>query len=122
MDGLVTDISADEIEFAEPDAGIYPAVFMGLELKPVVDDATGEAKTLWLWKFQVSDTLKLDALTSATFAPGSNALKLFTGILGRPPTKGDKPNDHVGTKVSAVYGPNRAGKLTVTDALPDKGK
>jgi hypothetical protein len=111
---------ADDIAFDEPEAGIYEAVFMGLELKPVTDEGTGESKTLWVWKFQVSDTVKLDTLTSATFASGSNALKLFTGILGHPPAKGDKPNEHIGTKVSVVYGPNRAGKLTVTDALPVK--
>ena len=112
----------DEISYSEPEAGIYPATFTACEPFSYVDSVTGETELRWRWGFHADDDTEFDTLTSRTFRPGTNALKLFTGILGRAPVKGDKPSDRYGQHGNIVYGPNKGGKLTVTDFHADKAK
>jgi len=113
---------ADEIVFDEPEAGIYPATFEGVEPFSYEDKQTGETELRWRWVFVGIDGTDFDTLTSRSFRPGTNGLKLFTGILGRAPRNGDKVSDHVGAFVQLVYGPNKGGKLTVTDVHQDKAR
>lgn len=118
----MTTETAVEISYSEPEAGIYPAVFAKCEPFQYEDKTTGEIELRWRWVFYGDDDVEFDTLTSRTFRPGTNALRLFTGILGRAPMKGDKPSDHFGKRVQLVYGPNKGGKLTVTDVHWDKSK
>jgi hypothetical protein len=105
----------DEIEFSELEPGIYPAQFIACEPFDYDDKVTGEKEYRWRWVFLMTDGSEQDTLTSRNFRPGTNALKLFTGILGRDPVKGDKPSTYFGRDVQIVYGPNKGGKLTITD-------
>jgi hypothetical protein len=114
--------TADEIVFDEPEPGIYPATFEGVEPFSYEDKQTGETELRWRWAFVGLDGKDFDTLTSRSFRPGTNGLKLFTGILGRPPVNGDAPAAHVGDLVQLVYGPNKGGKLTVTDVHRDKAQ
>jgi hypothetical protein len=114
--------TADEIVFDEPEAGIYPATFEGIETFSYEDKQTGETETRWRWAWMGLSGTPFDTLTSRSFKPGTNALKLFAGILGRAPQSGDKPNDHIGELHQLVYGPNRNGTLTVTGVHRDKAK
>lgn len=116
----MTTETAVEISYSEPEAGIYPATFTGCEPFQYEDKTTGEIELRWRWIFYGDDDVEFDTLTSRTFRPSTNALKLFTGILGRAPVKGDKPSDHYGRRVQLVYGPNKGGKLTVTDVHLDR--
>lgn len=109
-----------EISYSEPEAGIYPAAFTACEPFQYEDKTTGEIELRWRWVFYLDDETEMDTLTSRSFRPGTNALKLFTGILGRAPVQGDKPSDSYGKRVQVVYGPNKGGKLTVTDVHQDK--
>ena len=108
-----------EIEFNEREVGVYPAEFKGAVDFEYTDQATAEVEHRWRWKFSDANG-DFDTITTRTFLPGSNALKFFTGLLGRPPIKGDKPNDSIGLFVNVIYGPNRNGKLTITDVMPLK--
>lgn len=109
------------IAYSEPEPGIYPAMFVKCEDFSYDDKTTGEKEYRWRWVFYSEvDEIEFDTLTSRNFRPRTNALKLFTGILGRPPVKGDKPADHYGTGVQVIYGPNQSGKLTVTDVHREK--
>lgn len=119
---MTTETAPAEISYSEPEAGIYPAMFTGCEPFQYEDKTTGEIELRWRWVFYGDDDIEFDTLTSRTFRPGTNALKLFTGILGRAPMKGDKPSDHYGKRVQLVYGPNKGGKLTVTDVHLDKAR
>lgn len=105
----------EEIEYGELEPGIYPAQFTAVEPFEYDDKTTGEKEYRWRWVFLMPDGTEQDTLTSRSFRPGTNALKLFTGILGRPPVKGDKPSDRYGQDVQIVYAPNKGGKLTITD-------
>lgn len=112
--------TAPEVVYSEPEAGIYPAQFSACEPFQYEDKTTGEIELRWRWVFHTDDDTEFDTLTSRSFRPGTNALKLFTGILGRAPITGDKPSDSYGKRVQLVYGPNKGGKLTVTDVHLDK--
>jgi hypothetical protein len=105
----------DDIEYGELEPGIYPAQFVNVEPFEYEDKTTGDTEYRWRWVFLMEDGSEQDTLTSRNFRPGTNALKLLTGILGRDPRKGDKPSDHYGRDVQIVYGPNKGGKLTITD-------
>ena len=106
-------------EYRERESGIYRSKFVRVEETEFTDKATGEVVKRWRWVFQeLSDPTtvgEMDTLTSRNFKPRSNGLKLFMGILGRPPVQGDDPAKHYGTIVDVVYGPNQNGRLTVTD-------
>jgi hypothetical protein len=121
----MTDETGDDIGFqkdrdGERDAGIYVSEFLGVMPFQYDDKATGEKQDRWRWLFVDADKHPLDTLTSPHFRPRSNGLKLFTGILGRAPKDGDRPNESVGKIVNVVWGLNQGGKLTVTDVLPFK--
>jgi hypothetical protein len=118
---MTTETDEIEIVYSEPEPGIYPAMFVKIEPFQFEDKTTGELELRWRWVFygEVDET-EFDTLTSRSFRPGTNGLKLFTGILGRAPVSGDKVADHYGTPVQLVYGPNKGGKLTVTDVHRDK--
>lgn len=104
-----------DIEYNELEPGTYRAQFQGVEDFEYDDAKTGQKEYRWRWKFFVEETGQTeDCLTSQSFKPGTNAAKFFQGLLGRPPAKGDKPNDRIGQDVDIVYGPNRAGNLTIT--------
>ena len=111
-----------DIEYGELEPGIYPAQFVTIEDFEYDDKTTGEKEYRWRWNFLMEDGSEQDTLTSRNFRPGTNALKLFTGILGREPRKGDKPADHYGRDVMIVYSPNKGGKLTITDVHAIKAK
>ena len=113
--------TATDIEYDEREAGIYPSVFTGVGTYEFNDPATQEKEIRWRWTF-ADDKGEMDTITSRTFAPRSKALKIYSGILGRAPMKGDKPKDLIGKDVQVIYGPNQNGRLTVTDVLPLKTK
>lgn len=117
---MTTETVPAEVVYSEPEAGIYPAQFSACEPFQYEDKTTGEIELRWRWVFHTDDDTEFDTLTSRSFRPGTNALKLFTGILGRAPISGDKPADSYGKRVQLVYGPNKGGKLTVTDVHLDK--
>ena len=104
-----------DIEYNELEPGTYRAQFQGVEDFSYEDAKTGQTETRWRWKFLIEETGQAeDTLTSQSFKPGTNAAKFLTGLLGRPPMKGDRVNDRIGQDVDIVYGPNRAGNLTIT--------
>jgi hypothetical protein len=111
-----------EITYAEPEAGVYPGTFTACEPFQYDDKTTGETELRWRWVFWSDEDVEFDTLTSRSFRPGTNALKLFTGILGRAPVSGDKPSDSYGKHGSIVYSPNKGGKLTVTEFHADRAK
>ena len=117
----MTDTAQAEVVYDEREQGIYPAVFTGCSNFDYTDAATGQLELRWRWVF-ADDRGEFDTLTSRSFAPGTNALKFFRGLLGRDPKKGDKPSDSIGKEVQVIYGPNRNGKLTITDVMPLKAK
>ena len=121
----MTDETGDDIGFeaerdGEREAGIYVSEFLGVFPFQYDDKVTGEKQDRWRWVFRDDKQRELDTLTSPHFRPRSNGLKLLTGILGRAPKSGDKPNDKVGTIVNAVWGENQGGKLTIVNVLPYK--
>lgn len=111
-----------EVVYSEPEAGVYPGTFIACEPFQYDDKTTGEVELRWRWGFYSDDDIEFDTLTSRSFRPGTNGLKLFTGILGRPPVPGDKPSDSYGKHGSIVYSPNKGGKLTVTEFHADRQK
>ena len=111
-----------DVVYTEPEAGVYPGTFTACEPFQYEDKTTGEIELRWRWGFYSDDDIEFDTLTSRSFRPGTNGLKLFTGILGRPPVPGDKPADSYGKHGSIVYSPNKGGKLTVTEFHADRAK
>ena len=124
MTAPITDetMIADEVVYTELEAGIYPATFIACEPFSYEDKVTGEIELRWRWAFVLDDDSIVDTLTSRNFRPGTNALKLYTGILGRAPVSGDRVGASYGKMVNIVYGTNKSGKLTVTDVHPYKAK
>lgn len=108
-------------EYKERAPGVYRATFVALdEDYPIVVRETGEETTRWRWVFQdKSDSTtvgELDTITTPGFRARSNALKLFTGMLGRPPKEGDNTDQLIGQDFDVVYGPNQNGRNTVVGA------
>ena len=114
------DIGYDKDRDGDREPGIYVAEFLGVSHFQYVNKVSNETEDRWRWLFRDDQQKPLDTLTSTHMRAGSNGLKLFTGILGRAPKEGEKPNDKVGTIVQAVWGPNRGDKLTITSVVPYK--
>lgn len=107
-------------KFTEREAGTYRSRFVKLdEDYEITDRQTGQKVTRWRWIFQeTADTTtvgEIDTLTSPGFKKGSNGLRFFTGMLGRPPNNNDDTAQLIGQEFDVVYGPNRNGTLTITD-------
>ena len=81
----MTDTAQAEVVYDEREQGIYPAVFTGCSNFDYTDAATGQLELRWRWVF-ADDRGEFDTLTSRSFAPGTNALKFFRGLLGRDPS------------------------------------
>lgn len=110
------------VAFTERQAGTYRAKFVKLDDNyQITDRQTKETVTRWRWVFQdVADSTtvgEIDTLTSPGFKRGSNALKFFSGMLGRPPTNEDDTDALIGQEFDVVYGPNQAGNLAITGVL-----
>lgn len=106
------------VKFGGREAGIYRATFTKLDTAfPVTDRETGEELLRWRWVFQETKDPttvgELDTITSPNMGPRTNALKFFTGMLGRPPTKTDDTDDLLGQVFDVTWGPNQNGKLTI---------
>jgi hypothetical protein len=108
------------VKYAERAPGVYRAKFLGVTDREITDRQTGEVDTVWLWRWQeTADPTtvgELDTITSRHFKARSNALRIFTGMLGRPPTGDDDTDNLIGQEFDVVYGPNQSGKNTVTGA------
>jgi len=103
-------------------AGIYRARYVGCVEKNLVDQETGEEKTLFLWRFQdVNDPLTTGEISKFTSTnmqnTQANAHIMATGIMGRKLQAGDDTETRVGELYDVVYGPNRAGNLTITSVV-----
>ena len=108
-------------EYQERAPGVYRAVFTALdEAYPITMRETGEEVIRWRWVWQEkgdSTTMgELDTITTSGFRARSNALKLFSGMLGRAPRPGDNTDQLIGQEFDVVYGPNQNGRNTVTGA------
>ena len=104
-------------------AGIYRARYVGCTEKTVVDQETGEERLLFLWRFQeVSDPLTTGEISKFTSTnlqnTNANAHIMAAGIMGRKLQAGDDTETKVGQLYDVVYGPNRAGNLTITSVVP----
>jgi hypothetical protein len=113
---IVFDVDRDR----EREKGVYVCSFVAVEPFSYTDKATGAIEHRWRWVFVDDKDIELDTITSTSFRPRTNGLKLFTGILGREPREGDKPSASYGKLVQCVWGENQGGKLTITDILPYK--
>jgi len=103
-------------------AGIYPAIYKGCKEMTFTDKDTGEDETRWVWKFQeVADPLstgEIDKITGTSMSsPNSNAYIIAAGIVGRKLQPGDDTEKFIGQVYDVVYGPNRAGNLTITSVV-----
>jgi hypothetical protein len=110
------------VKYAERAIGTYPATFVKLDTDYVITDKkSGEDVTMWRWVFQeVADPTtigEMDTLTTPGFRARSNGLKLFTGMLGRPPTDTDDTDNLIGQVFDVQWGPNMNGRNTVVGAL-----
>jgi hypothetical protein len=110
------------VKYAERAPGVYPATFVALDTEyPITDRTTGEEKVMWRWVFQeLADKTtvgEMDTLTTPGFRARSNGLKLFTGMLGRPPTPEDDTDTLIGQAFDVTWGPNQNGRNTITGAL-----
>ena len=108
-------------EFKERAPGSYPARFVALDTEyPITVRETGEEAIRWRWVFQeLADPTtagEMDTITTPGFRARSNGLKLFTGMLGRPPREGDNTDDLIGQVFDVQYGPNMNGRNTVVGA------
>ncbi len=106
------------VKFTEREAGIYRCKFVKLDPDyRITDRETGEEVSRWRWVFQEtrdSTTVgEIDTLTSQSMGARTNALKFFTGMLGRLPTKADDTDDLVGQTFDVTYGPNQNGRLSI---------
>jgi hypothetical protein len=113
------------VKYAERAPGVYRATFTKLDPAYKVTTREGDELTMWRWVFQeVGDPTtvgELDTLTSPHFKARSNGLKLFTGMLGRAPTDADDTDTLLGQEFDVVFGPNQAGRNTVTGATRPAG-
>lgn len=110
------------VKFTEREAGTYRCRFVALDTEyKITDRATGQEVTRWRWVFQdVGDDTtigQIDTLSSPGFGKGTNGMRFFTGMLGRPPTKEDDTDALLGQEFDVQYGPNRAGTLAITGIL-----
>lgn len=110
------------VAYKERAAGIYRAAFVKLDTAfKLTDRETQEEVMRWRWVFQeVADQTtvgEMDTVTSAGFKARSNGLKLFTGMLGRPPTEADDTDQHLGKVFDVVWGPNQNGRMTITGVV-----
>ncbi len=113
--------------YTERAPGSYPASFVKLDTDfHMTDRETGEEVIRWRWVWQeVSDPTtagELDTITSTSFRARTNGLKLFTGMLGRPPKEGDDTDSLIGQIFDVQYGPNQNGRYTVTGATKPVAK
>lgn len=102
-------------------AGTYRCTFVQVREVEWTDKDTGELVQRWSWEFQELDKPgsdgQIDRLTDRKLTKNSNALKFFTGLLGRPPQNGDDTDALKGTLVDVIYGPNQAGNLSITNVM-----
>jgi hypothetical protein len=110
------------VAYKERAAGIYRSTFVKLDPNyKLIDKDTEEEVTRWRWVFQeVSDPTtvgEMDTITSPSFRARTNGLKLFTGMLGRPPTDQDDTDQHLGKVFDVVWGPNQNGRMTIVNVL-----
>ena len=107
--------------FTERVAGVYRCRFVQVREVEWTDQNTGELIQRWSWEFQEVDKAgsdgQIDRLTDRKLTKNSNALKFFTGLLGRKPQNGDDTDREKGALVDVVYGPNQAGNLAITDVI-----
>ncbi len=108
--------------YTERAPGNYRARFVKLDTGfELTDKETGEIQNKWRWVWQeLSDPTtvgEMDTITSPHFRSRSNGLKLFTGMLGRPPQEGDDTDSLIGQVFDVQYGPNANGRFTVVGAL-----
>lgn len=108
-------------EYHERAPGVYRAKFVALDEEyPITVRETGEEAIRWRWVFQeTADPTtagEMDTITTPGFKARSNALKLFSGMLGRAPRPGDNTDNLIGQEFDVVYGPNQNGRNTVTGA------
>jgi hypothetical protein len=112
------------VKFTERTVGVYRAKFVGVTPLTITDKVSKEEKEVWVWKWQeLADPTtagELDTITGNSFK-SRNAVKLFTGMLGRPPTESDDTDALIGQDFDVVYGPNQGGRLTVTGAVRPQG-
>lgn len=114
--------------FKERTPGIYRAKFVKLDEDfRLTDRDTKEEVIRWRWVFQETNDPttvgELDTVTSPGFRARSNGLKFLTGMLGRQPQEGDDTATLIGQEFDVVYGPNQAGRYTITGvSLPNKAK
>jgi hypothetical protein len=113
------------VKYAERAPGVYRAKFVALDTAYKITTREGDEMTMWRWVFQeTADPTtvgELDTLTSPHFKARSNGLKLFTGMLGRAPTEQDDTDSLIGQEFDVVFGPNQAGRNTVTGATKPSG-
>jgi hypothetical protein len=113
--------------YTERKAGVYRSTYTGWSTVTFDDkDNPGQEVTRWKWAFQeVADKStagQIDKLTGDSMAsPNSNAYKMASGIVGRKLEPGDDTEAHVGELYDVVYGPNQAGKLTITQVIKITG-
>lgn len=107
-------------DYTEPEPGNYPAQFSSIEDFEYDDKITHAKELRWKWLFHGDDGYEFDTLTARTWKPGTIPGKFLAGILGRPAVKGDNITAHLGKRVRITYGPNKAGRLTITDVQVDR--
>jgi hypothetical protein len=107
------------VKSTERAPGIYRATFTALDLDyRITDKETGEEVRRWRWVFQETKDPttvgEIDTISSPSLAKGTNGLKFFTGMLGRPPVPDvDDTDELVGQTFDVTYGPNQNGRLTI---------
>ena len=114
------------VAYKERAPGTYVARFVKLDTAyEITDKDTQETVLRWRWVFQEVDDPttvgELDTITSPSFKARTNGLKLFTGMLGRPPTDADDTDDLIGQVFDVIYGPNQNGRYTVVGAMKRGG-
>lgn len=103
-------------------AGIYRARYAGCSEKTYTNEQTGEEEPRYLWRFQdVNDPLTTGEIAKFTSTnmtnSAANAHIMATGIMGRKLQPGDDTETMIGQLYDVVYGPNKAGNLTITSVV-----